>query len=67
MRVFIPISEEDELDRCAASDRLVPYQPGFSLLSQCRLESTAADKGVNRYEAPAHRPDERPARPPCRR
>jgi hypothetical protein len=67
MRVFIPISEEDELDRCAASERLVPYQPGFLLLSQCRLESAGAGKGVNRYEASAHRPDERPARPPCPR
>ena len=66
MKVFIPLSE-DELDACTESERLVPYQPGLWLLSQCRPEPTGAAKGVNRYRASAHHQDERPARPPCPR
>lgn len=63
MKVFIPICE-DELDSCAATERLVPYRPGLALLSQCLVESTVADEGVNRCKAPAHRRDERPTQPP---
>jgi hypothetical protein len=66
MKVFIPLSE-DALDSCTASERLVPYQPGLWLLSQCRPRLIGADEGVNRYEAPMHHQDERPARPPCPR
>jgi hypothetical protein len=66
MKVFIPVSEE-ELERCAPTERLVPYRPGLWLLSQCQEKSGGAGDDINRYEAPIHRRGERPVRPPCPR
>ena len=66
MKVFIPISE-DELDNCAATERLVPYRPGLWLLSQCSEGHGGAGEDLNRYEAPVGRQGERPVRPPCPR
>jgi hypothetical protein len=65
MHVFIPVSDE-ELDRWPAGEQLVPYRPGMGLLSRLAPAEPPGDTALSRGAAPAHPPDERPARPPCR-
>lgn len=55
MKVFIPLSDE-QLEQLGSHDRIVPYQAGVSLLSQCQVEERRAR--LSRDEAP-----ERPRAP----
>ncbi len=62
MKIFVPLTEE-MLDQPGINDRLVPYQAGQSLLSQC--SACELEPGLNSNEAPARPLLSQPTLQPC--
>jgi hypothetical protein len=62
MKVFVPLTDE-MLDQLEVNDRLVPYQAGLSLLSQC--SACELEPRLNSNEAPARPRLSHPTLQPC--
>ena len=61
-KVFVPASD-DQMDRLAVSDLLVPYQAGGIILSQVFREC----RSINPDGVAAGHPPQHPVQPPARR
>ena len=62
MKIFVPLTDE-MLDQPGINDRLVPYQAGRFLLSQC--SDRELEPSLNSNEAPACPRLSQPALQPC--
>ena len=62
MKIFVPLSDE-MLDQLGEKDRLVPYQAGLALLSQCSTDGPKPD--ISPGEAPERLRSSPPILQPC--